>query len=150
VTTGQVGVVTVDSFLGAVRQVAVADRRFVQGNPDYATGCDVNFETIGGRNRDFFSSLERANIALCVDALARHLLTRARGCTVRVNSETLRRLLAGVGCSTAVANAVVRTSFPAGTPTGHLSANVARVLTVLCEALDLEPSISGHLPRLRS
>ena len=96
VTTGQGGVVTVDAFLGAVRQVAVADRRFVQGNPDYATGCDVNFETIGGRNRDFFSSLERANIALCVDALARHLLTRARGCTVRVNSETLRRLLAGV------------------------------------------------------
>ena len=81
VTTGQVGVVTVDSFLGAVGQVAVADRRFMQGNPDYATGNDVNFGTIGGRNRDFFSALGREDIALCVDALARHLLTRENNCT---------------------------------------------------------------------
>jgi hypothetical protein len=56
-TTGPVGDTTVSSFLGAVRHVAGADRRFVRAVPAYTPDCDVNLGTIVGCNRDFFSSL---------------------------------------------------------------------------------------------
>ena len=147
-TLEPLGDTTGGAFVVGVHFVGAYDRRFARMNPSYIEGRDINFEAIVNGNRNFFSSLDRPAIARCVDALARHLLTRGN-CTAQVNSETLCKLLAGVGCSRAATRGVVRTTFAAGTPSGHLSANVARVMTVLCEALDLATSVTGHLPRLR-
>ena len=86
-----VGDTTGDAFVVSARFVGANDRRFARTNPLYTADRDVNFETTVNGNRNFFSTLNRRAIACCVDALARHLLTREKDCAVQVDSETLRK-----------------------------------------------------------